>query len=116
MNKILKDGELKIIKGRGIINVISTSKIKKITAIKKNRMEKYKRLEVLISNPHSKGDGFSRSRKPFFERRELRKIKITERPKAKEKSKDIINIKAMNFKIGSFMYFLYYKYIYIYIN
>ena len=33
--------------------VISTSKIKKITAIRKNRREKGKRADPLGSNPHS---------------------------------------------------------------
>ena len=37
----------------GSSRVISTSKIKKITAIKKNRKEKGSRAEPLGSNPHS---------------------------------------------------------------
>lgn len=41
--------------------MISTSKIKKITAIKKNRREKGRRPDPFGSNPHSKGDPFSRS-------------------------------------------------------
>lgn len=45
----------------GNINAISTSKIKKIIAIKKNRKEKGRRDELKGSNPHSKGDIFSRS-------------------------------------------------------
>jgi len=51
----------------GRINAISTSKIKKIIAIKKNRKEKGSREEDLGSNPHSNGDLFSRSIKDFFE-------------------------------------------------
>lgn len=50
-----------IITGAGRISVISTSKIRKITAIKKNRSENGRRLGLLGSNPHSNGDGFSRS-------------------------------------------------------
>lgn len=38
---------------KGKSKVISTSKIKKITAIKKNRKEKGKRADPLGSNPHS---------------------------------------------------------------
>lgn len=37
------------------------SKTKKMTASKKNRKEKGIRAEALGSNPHSKGDNFSRS-------------------------------------------------------
>lgn len=39
---------------------ISTSKIKKIIVIKKNRKEKGRRVEEFESNPHSKGEVFSR--------------------------------------------------------
>lgn len=51
----------------GIINTISTSKIKKIIAIKKNCKENGIRALVLGSNPHSKGEFFSLSEKVFFE-------------------------------------------------
>lgn len=54
-----------IIKGKS--KVISTSKIKKITAIKKKWRENGRRAEEIGSNPHSKGDLFSRSIKVFFE-------------------------------------------------
>lgn len=47
--------------------VISTSKIKKITAIRKNWREKGIRAVDLGSKPHSKGDLFSRSINVFFE-------------------------------------------------
>lgn len=46
----------------GTSNTISTSKIKKITANKKNRKEKGSRADPIGSNPHSKGDLFSRSK------------------------------------------------------
>ena len=52
---------------RGNNKVISTSKIKKIIAIKKNWREKGKRAGALGSNPHSKGLLFSRSENLFFE-------------------------------------------------
>ncbi len=42
-------------------STISTSKIKKIIVIKKNRNEKGRREDLLGSNPHSKGEFFSRS-------------------------------------------------------
>lgn len=45
----------------GNIKAISTSKIRKIIAIKKNRKENGNRDELKGSNPHSKGDDFSRS-------------------------------------------------------
>lgn len=40
---------------------ISTSKIRKITAKRKNRREKGKRADPIGSNPHSNGELFSRS-------------------------------------------------------
>lgn len=56
-----------IVIGIGNNSAISTSKIMKITAIKKNRDEKGSRAEFFGSNPHSKGDLFSRSSFIFFE-------------------------------------------------
>ena len=49
-----------IIRGRGIKRAISTSKIKKITARRKNRREKGVRAVWFGSNPHSYGLAFSR--------------------------------------------------------
>lgn len=46
----------------GKIKAISTSKIKKIIAIKKNRIEKGVREELKGLNPHSNGDNFSCSK------------------------------------------------------
>lgn len=51
----------------GIIRAISTSKIMKIIAIRKNRIEKGIRGELKKSNPHSNGDHFSRQLILFFE-------------------------------------------------
>lgn len=48
--------------------MISTSKIRKIIAIKKNWRENGRRADDLGSNPHSNGDNFSRSENVFFER------------------------------------------------
>ena len=67
-----------IIRTIGRINVISTSKIRKIIVIKKNRKEKGSRDEDLGSNPHSNGEFFSRSAKDFFERIEAKNITIIE--------------------------------------
>jgi hypothetical protein len=61
----LETGRIIII---GSNRAISTSKIKKITAIKKNRKEKGKRDDLLGSKPHSKGDLFSRSIMVFFDK------------------------------------------------
>ena len=44
---------LTVIRGKGIKSAISTSKIKKITASRKNRSEKGVRAVWLGSNPHS---------------------------------------------------------------
>lgn len=51
----------------GRISAISTSKIKKIIAIKKKCKEKGNREEDFGSNPHSKGEHFSRSKIVFLE-------------------------------------------------
>lgn len=53
--------EVFIVKIIGRIKAISTSKIKKMIAIKKNRIENGRREELKGLNPHSKGDNFSRS-------------------------------------------------------
>jgi len=60
----------------GKINAISTSKIKKIIVIKKNRKENGNRDEDFGSNPHSNGDLFSRSIKAFFDKIEAKIITI----------------------------------------
>jgi hypothetical protein len=77
----------------GKIRAISTSKIRKIMAIKKNRIEKGRRAEFIGSNPHSKGDDFSRSILAFFERTEANPITTTLTKKIKDlmiKTKKII--------------------------
>jgi hypothetical protein len=45
-----------------------------MTAIKKNRKENGRRDELLGSNPHSKGDLFSRSTMEFLDNKEARSI------------------------------------------
>ena len=51
----------KIIVGIGISNTVSISNTIKIIASRKNRIENGIRAVLLGSNPHSKGDDFSRS-------------------------------------------------------
>lgn len=62
----------------GKIKAISTSKIKKIIVIKKNRIENGSREEFIGSNPHSKGDVFSRSFNDFFDNKDAKYITIIE--------------------------------------
>lgn len=78
--------------GIGRISVISTSKIKKITAIKKNRRENGMRAGSLGSNPHSNGDGFSRSWIFFFAIEELSIINAIDRKRARKNIHNIIFI------------------------
>ena len=59
-----------IIEAIGSNKVISTSKIKKITAIKKKRKEKGRRAVPFGSNPHSNGEFFSRSEIIFLDSRD----------------------------------------------
>lgn len=65
-----------IVKIIGKISAISTSKIKKIIVIKKNRNEKGKREDDFGSNPHSNGEDFSRSANLFLERIDAKDITI----------------------------------------
>lgn len=52
---------------KGKIKAISTSKIRKIIAIRKNWIENGKRLTFVGSNPHSNGEFFSLSEKVFLD-------------------------------------------------
>ena len=60
-------------------STISTSKIKKIIARRKNRKEKGSRADLIGSNPHSKGEFFSRSLKARLDRTQPRVITTTDR-------------------------------------
>lgn len=64
MSNVLLYGIHKII---GIITTNSTSKTKKITAIKKKCLENGVRGDLIGLNPHSNGEDFSRSKKDFIE-------------------------------------------------
>jgi hypothetical protein len=59
--------DVNIVIGMSSNSAISTSKIMKITVIKKNRDENGSRAEFFGSNPHSNGDLFSRSSLIFFD-------------------------------------------------
>lgn len=78
--------------GIGSKMVISTSKIKKIIPIIKKRREKGIRDRENGSNPHSKGELFSRSRVVFLLRIEAKKIMTIDRKimKLKVKKREII--------------------------
>lgn len=83
-----------IVEAIGKSSVISTSKIKKITAIKKNRREKGSRAEPLGSNPHSYGEFFSRSMMVFFAKTVA---KIITKVEINAVIKKIYNIKKITF-------------------
>lgn len=76
--------------GMGIINVISTSKIKKITAIKKNCIENGRREALFGSYPHSNAEAFSREFLFFDEIVEFKIIKTVDRTSVKIIIKRII--------------------------
>lgn len=100
-----------IIKIIGRINAISTSKIKKIIVIKKNRREKGKREDDLGSNPHSNGEDFSRSTIDFLDKKEAISITIIAIIiiiKLIVKMEKIIYTKILDLMIGSQIYCLYY--------
>lgn len=94
-----------IIKISGIKRVISMSKIKKINLIKKNWILKGRREFEIGSNPHSKGETFSRDLDDFIEiTRLIIKIRPDNIMKNKERYKidKIIYIKDnLNFLIGN---------------
>ena len=70
--------ELSTIEASGNSRVISTSKIRKITAIKKKRREKGNRAVPFGSKPHSNGEFFSRSEMVFFDSKEAMPITTIE--------------------------------------
>lgn len=101
--------DVDIMIGIGNRRAISTSKIMKITAIKKNRDENGRRAEFLGSNPHSNGDLFSRSSLIFFE------ISVASNIMADDSRMVIVDAAIIiiiiylvftNFLIGSQVYFL----------
>lgn len=73
----------------GINSVISISKIRNTTAIRKKRRENGRRADLFGSNPHSKADGFSRSGLAFFEILELSTRSTMGRTRARVKFKAI---------------------------
>lgn len=100
-----------IIIGIGNSSAISTSKIMKITAIRKNRDENGRRAEFFGSNPHSNGDLFSRSSLSFFEINVANNIMADDNRIVITAAVTIIIIIYLvftNFLIGSQVYFLLY--------
>lgn len=71
--------DVSMVIGIGSSRAISTSKIMKITAIRKNRDENGNRAEFFGSNPHSNGDLFSRSSLIFFDTRVAKIIIVADR-------------------------------------
>lgn len=63
----------------GKSRTISTSKIRKIIANKKNRSEKGSRADLIGSNPHSKGEFFSRSLRARLDRAQPRLMTTTDK-------------------------------------
>lgn len=103
--------DVSMVIGMGSRSAISTSKIMKITAIKKNRDEKGSRAEFFGSNPHSNGDLFSRSSFIFFEISVVRIIMADDNKMVNVAIVIIIVIIYLvftNFLIGSQVYFLLY--------
>lgn len=76
----------------GNSSAISTSKIRKITAIKKNRNENGRRADLFGSNPHSNGDLFSRSSIDFFDNNVVNIIIMVESKIIIEVAVIVINI------------------------
>jgi len=111
--------EVIIVIGIGNSSAISTSKIMKITAIKKNRDENGSRAEFFGSNPHSNGDLFSRSSFIFFEISVVKTIIAADNRIARVAVVVIINIIYLafaNFLIGSQVYcFVLDKYCFIFL-
>lgn len=94
--------------GMGNSSAISTSKIIKMTAIKKNRDENGSRAEFLGSKPHSNGDLFSRSSLIFFEISVANIMMMVDNKMAAVADVIIIMIIYLvftNFLIGSQVYF-----------
>jgi len=103
--------DVNIVTGIGNSSAISTSKIIKITAIRKNRDEKGRRAEFLGSNPHSNGELFSRSSLIFFEIKVARIIIAADRARVTIDAVVIIIIIYLvftNFLIGSQVYLILY--------
>ena len=79
---IMEDEDIR--RGDGRRRTISISKIRKMTASRKNRREKGTRADLLGSKPHSKGEFFSRSNIFFME--------IVEETKARAKIRSSMHI------------------------
>lgn len=88
---------IRIPKGRR--SAISTSNTRKIIVIRKNRKENGLRDLLTGSNPHSKGESFSRSISDFFLRIKISNVIITAIIKVRELRKkiELIVVKIIHF-------------------
>lgn len=79
-------GENLMIRGEGRRRTISMSNTRNRTARRKNRRENGSRAEDLGSNPHSKGELFSRSLNLRYESNKVAEVTAIGRIKAMEKA------------------------------
>jgi hypothetical protein len=96
--------------GNGRRIVISTSKIRKMMAIRKNRRENGIRLDENGSNPHSKGEDFSRLDVFFFLSREAAIMTIIETIRVNSDDMiigRIIFLIVINLMFGRHLYLIY---------
>lgn len=92
-----KSGTLKLLlnaANTGNNSTISTSKIRKIMARRKNRREKGSRADFIGSNPHSKGELFSRSPVVRFDSTQPNTITTQDSTIARTLLKTVLNISA----------------------
>jgi hypothetical protein len=87
-----KSKPLLIFASTGNRRTISTSKIKKIIASKKNRKEKGNRADLIGSKPHSKGEFFSRSLTVRLANIQPKIITIEDKRTAKKLLKTVLDI------------------------
>jgi hypothetical protein len=106
--------DVSMVIGIGNSSAISTSKIMKITAIKKNYNEKGSRAEFFGSNPHSNGDLLSRFSLIFFLIKVAKIIIVADKMAVTVAATVIIIIIIIiiylvftNFLIGIQVYFMY---------
>ena len=90
--KVRGAGDEPNVRKNGKSNTNSTSKIKKIRAIRKNRMEKGIRALSLLVNPHSKGLSLFRSGKVLADRVKAKMATMTAKADAIKKLVNNISI------------------------
>lgn len=90
--KVRGEGEELNVRKKGNKSTSSTSKIKKMRAIKKNRMEKGIRALSFLVNPHSKGLNLFRSGKVLADKVKARTATIIAKAEAMKKLANNISI------------------------